>query len=71
MLQAGEWHPDRNALFEFIGAKAKAFSEANEPVIPVDTNEKRKRKISGTSRIPVRSIVRAKTRKKRLVMASR
>jgi len=40
MLQVGEPHPDRNAQFEFISEKAKAFIESCEPVISVDTKKK-------------------------------
>jgi transposase len=40
MLQAGEPHPDRNAQFEFINTKAKAYIMAGEPVISVDTKKK-------------------------------
>jgi len=40
MLQVGEPHPDRNAQFEHINATAKAFIEAGEPVISVDTKKK-------------------------------
>jgi hypothetical protein len=40
MLQVGEPHPDRNAQFEFINAKAKEFIEAGEPVISVGTKKK-------------------------------
>ena len=40
MLQAGKPHPDRNAQFVFINGKAKAYIEAGEPVISVDTKKK-------------------------------
>ena len=40
MLQVGEAHPDRNAQFEFINAKAKEYIDAGEPVISVDTKKK-------------------------------
>jgi hypothetical protein len=42
MLQVGEAHPDRNAQFEFINAKAREFIEADAPVISVDTNKEGK-----------------------------
>ncbi|MDR1038941.1 MAG: ISAzo13 family transposase [Deltaproteobacteria bacterium] len=40
MLQNGKPHPDRNAQFEFINAKATEFIEIGEPVISVDTKKK-------------------------------
>jgi transposase len=40
MLQVGEAHPDRNAQFEFINAKAREYIDAGEPVISVDTKKK-------------------------------
>jgi transposase len=40
MLQVGKPHPDRNAQFEFINEKAKAYIKAGEPVISVDTKKK-------------------------------
>jgi hypothetical protein len=40
MQQIGKPHPDRNAQFEFINKKAKAFIDAHEPVISVDTKKK-------------------------------
>jgi len=40
MLQVGEPHPDRNAQFEYINARAKEFIAAGEPVISVDTKKK-------------------------------
>jgi hypothetical protein len=40
MLQIGEPHPDRNAQFEYINARAKEFIAAGEPVISVDTKKK-------------------------------
>jgi hypothetical protein len=40
MLQVGKPHPDRNAQFEFINAKAGKFIKAGEPVISVDTKKK-------------------------------
>jgi hypothetical protein len=40
MPQVGEAHPDRNAQFEFINAKAGEFIGADEPVISVDTKKK-------------------------------
>lgn len=36
----GKQHPDRNAQFEFINAKAKACLEASVPFISVDTKKK-------------------------------
>jgi hypothetical protein len=33
-------HPDRNAQFEHINAKVKAFRAAGQPAIPVDTKKK-------------------------------
>lgn len=36
----GKQHPDRNAQFEFINAKAKACLEAGAPFISVDTKKK-------------------------------
>jgi len=36
----GSNHPDRNAQFEYINAKAQAFHAANQPVISVDTKKK-------------------------------
>ena len=36
----GTSHPDRNAQFEHINAKATAFLKAGEPVISVDTKKK-------------------------------
>lgn len=40
MQQVGKPHPDRNAQFEFINAKAEAYIKAGEPVISVDTKKK-------------------------------
>jgi hypothetical protein len=40
MLQLGKSHPDRNAQFEFINAKAKDFLNRGLPVISVDTKKK-------------------------------
>jgi transposase len=40
MLQVGKPHPDRNAQFEEINRKAKAFIDSGEPVISVDTKKK-------------------------------
>ena len=40
MLQIGESHPDRNAQFEFINDKTKAFLSEGQPVISVDTKKK-------------------------------
>jgi len=36
----GTSHPDRNAQFEHINAKVKAFQTAGDPVISVDTKKK-------------------------------
>ncbi len=36
----GSAHPDRNAQFEHINARAKAFQRAGEPVVSVDTKKK-------------------------------
>ena len=36
----GANHPDRNAQFEHINAKVKAFQAAGQPVISVDTKKK-------------------------------
>ena len=36
----GDSHPDRNAQFEHINAKVKAFQKLGEPVISVDTKKK-------------------------------
>jgi Rhodopirellula transposase DDE domain len=36
----GSAHPDRNAQFEHINTKAKAFQRAGEPVVSVDTKKK-------------------------------
>ena len=36
----GNQHPDRNAQFEHINAKAQSFIEAGNPVISVDTKKK-------------------------------
>ena len=36
----GSSHPDRNAQFEYINAKAQAFQAADQPVISVDTKKK-------------------------------
>jgi DDE family transposase len=38
--QEGTWHPDRNAQFEHINAKALAAQAAGQPVISVDTKKK-------------------------------
>jgi hypothetical protein len=40
MLQVGKPHPDRNGKFEFINKNAKAYIEAGDPVISVDTKKK-------------------------------
>lgn len=40
MLQVGKPHPDRNAQFEYINEKAKAYIESGDPVISVDTKKK-------------------------------
>ncbi len=36
----GTSHPDRDAQFQFIAARAKVFQEAGQPVISVDTKKK-------------------------------
>ena len=36
----GGKHPDRNAQFEHINAKAESFQEAGQPVVSVDTKKK-------------------------------
>jgi len=36
----GTSHPDRDAQFQFIAARAKAFQEQGQPVISVDTKKK-------------------------------
>src|SRR5258708_33797313 len=36
----GKQHPDRDAQFKFISARAKAFQHEGEPVISVDTKKK-------------------------------
>ena len=36
----GDSHPDRNAQFEHINAQVKAFQEASQPAISVDTKKK-------------------------------
>jgi len=36
----GAWHPDRNAQFEYINAKADGFLQRHQPVISVDTKSK-------------------------------
>ena len=36
----GSNHPDRNAQFEYINAKAQTFKAADQPVISVDTKKK-------------------------------
>ena len=36
----GTSHPDRDAQFQFIAARAKEFQEAGQPVISVDTKKK-------------------------------
>jgi hypothetical protein len=42
MPQAGKPHPDRNAQFEYINARAAAFLKKGEPAISVDTKKKEK-----------------------------
>jgi hypothetical protein len=42
MLQAGKPHPDRNAQFEYINARAAAFLKRGDPIISVDTKKKEK-----------------------------
>jgi len=39
-VREGEAHPDRNAQFEHINAKVKAFQKRGQPVISVDTKKK-------------------------------
>jgi hypothetical protein len=39
-LSSGAQHPDRNAQFEYINAKAIEFQAKNQPVISVDTKKK-------------------------------
>lgn len=39
-LQVGKEHPNRNAQFEFINAKAEEFLNAGDPVISIDTKKK-------------------------------
>ena len=39
-LQVGERHPDRDAQFRYINAKAKEFLDAGDPVISIDTKRK-------------------------------
>src|SRR5271155_3231138 len=39
----GSNHPDRDAQFEYINAKAREFQAADQPVISVDTKKKGKR----------------------------
>ena len=36
----GESHPDRNAQFEYLHGQVKAFQEAGQPVVSVDTKKK-------------------------------
>ena len=36
----GESHPDRNAQFEYLHGQVKAFQEAGQPVVSVDTQKK-------------------------------
>jgi Rhodopirellula transposase DDE domain len=36
----GSNHPDRDAQFEYINAKAREFQAADQPVISVDTKKK-------------------------------
>lgn len=40
MNQAGKEHPDRNAQFEHINEKVKAFLDAESPVISIDCKKK-------------------------------
>jgi hypothetical protein len=40
MLQAGDAHPDRDAQFRHIDKTARAFIDAGDPVISVDTKKK-------------------------------
>src|SRR3954462_8345921 len=39
-VREGDSHPDRNAQFEYIHAKVKAFQAARDPVVSVDTKKK-------------------------------
>ena len=38
--EEGKDHPDRNAQFEYINKKVKAFQRRGQPVISVDTKKK-------------------------------
>ena len=40
MLQVSDPHPDRDAQFQFINAKSKAFLEKGDPVISIDSKKK-------------------------------
>lgn len=39
-VKEGTSHPDRNAQFEYINAKVKAFQQRNQPVVSVDAKKK-------------------------------
>jgi len=39
-IEGSSKHPDRNAQFEYINEKTKAFQDAKQPVISVDTKKK-------------------------------
>lgn len=39
-VEGSNTHPDRNAQFEYINEKTKAFQNENQPVISVDTKKK-------------------------------
>lgn len=55
MLQVSKPHPDRDAQFQFINEKCKAWLDEGLPVISIDCKKKR---ILATLRMPVLSIVR-------------
>jgi hypothetical protein len=39
-IREGEAHPDRNAQFEYIGKRVRAFQRQGQPVVSVDTKKK-------------------------------
>jgi len=39
-IREGEAHPDRNAQFEYIGRRVRAFQSQGQPVVSVDTKKK-------------------------------
>jgi Rhodopirellula transposase DDE domain len=39
-VREGEAHPDRNAQFEYIGRRVRAFQRRGQPVVSVDTKKK-------------------------------